>query len=216
MRFPFSCLALLAAATSVVANGIVTLYMPSDSDDNSTIENLSGKVVGINGSTTSYVFNCPSNATVTPTPTATLASNDNLSPDACDMTFIQGPSSLQINYQDAAMLRCDLGSKSATCYETVDYLSGSVTKSESVSTDVSPITSTVVTITATDAAVTSSTPASTKASATAAVSASSTGANPSSGGANASHTENAAVALPTRHAYLTAGGVAMAFAAAFA
>ncbi|KAF7595717.1 hypothetical protein BBP40_005161 [Aspergillus hancockii] len=198
MRFTISCLALIAAATSVVANDIVTIYVPLDSDsgDNSTSTiNLSGKVVGINGSTTSYVFNCPTDATVTATPTATTASDDSSNTLACDMTFIQGPSSIQINYKDGVFERCDLGSKSATCYETIDYFSGSVTYSESVETDYYPITSTVVTITATDAAVTRSTPASTKASATAAASALSTGA---------------------RHVYLAAGGAAMALVAAFA
>ncbi|KAE8145182.1 hypothetical protein BDV25DRAFT_144900 [Aspergillus avenaceus] len=57
MRFQFLSIALLSAATSVLAkNSIVSIYLPHDEDEKQP--DLRGKVVGINGKTTTYDLAC--------------------------------------------------------------------------------------------------------------------------------------------------------------
>ncbi|GAB1210187.1 hypothetical protein APSETT445_008977 [Aspergillus pseudonomiae] len=109
--------------------------------------------------------------------------------------------------------RCDMGSKSATCYVTWTTTRGTSILGTDVDSSMVPVTTVSFTVTATDASVTPSSSASASASAKATATGS---ADASSTSASASNTENAAMGLPTGHAYLAAGGAAMALAVAIA
>ncbi|KAE8137800.1 hypothetical protein BDV38DRAFT_282731 [Aspergillus pseudotamarii] len=240
MRFTLSSLALLAAATTVAAKNVVTVAMPDDSDGSETSASLDidFKIIGIvrflaprqmyihilkrdiltnqkpqNGSTTSFVPNCPAGSTATITASASTATDD--SSLNCDMTLVSGSKTLRLEYEGEDFYRCDMGDKSATCYQTWTTTSGTSTIGTSVTTDHYPITSVTITVAATAASVTptASASASVKASVSGAANATSTSASAS---ASASNTDNAAMGLPTGHAFLAAGGAAMALALAIA
>ncbi|KAE8420254.1 ankyrin repeat-containing domain protein [Aspergillus pseudocaelatus] len=164
-----------------------------------------------NGSTTSFVPNCPASSTTTITASASTATDDNSV--ECDMTLVSGPKTLWFEYEGEEFYHCDMGEKSATCYLTWTTTSGTSTIGTSVSSDKYPITSAAVTIASTAASVTPTASASAKASVSGIANATSTSASAS---ANASQTDNAAVGLPTGHAFLAAGGAAMALALAIA
>ncbi|KAE8363829.1 hypothetical protein BDV27DRAFT_129429 [Aspergillus caelatus] len=215
MHFTLSSLALLVAATTVAADSVVTLAVPADSDDGSMgdLADINFKIVGINGSTTSFVPNCPASATATITASASTATDDTSL--NCDMTLVSGSKTLWLEYEGEEFIRCDMGDKSATCYQTWTTTRGTSTIGTSVTTDQYPVTSVAVTVTATAASVTPTASASApvKASVSGSANATSTSASAS---ASASQTDNAAMGLPTGHGFLAVGGAAMALALAIA
>ncbi|KNG91449.1 hypothetical protein ANOM_000027 [Aspergillus nomiae NRRL 13137] len=214
MRFTLSCLALLATAMTVAADNVVKLAVPGDDDDGSGMDALADirfRVVGINGSTTSYSPNCPASATPTTTSSASTTAGNRLM--NCDMTFVSGPKTFRMDWEGETFERCDMGSKSATCYVTWTTTRGTSILGTDVDSSMVPVTTVSFTVTATDASVTPSSSASASASAKATATGS---ADASSTSASASNTENAAMGLPTGHAYFAAGGAAMALAVAIA
>ncbi|KAK6832552.1 hypothetical protein RU639_003880 [Aspergillus parasiticus] len=216
MRFTLSSLALLVAATAVAADNVVTLTVPgsNDSEDSgmSGFSSIRFKVAGINGSTTSFVPNCPADATATTTASTSIATGDLIDGlRNCDLTLASGPNTFYMVYKTETLERYDMGDKNATRYVTWTTENNTSIVATSVESSVFPITSVAFTITATAASVTPS--ASASASAKAGVSGSAN-ATSTSASASASHTENAAMSLPTGHALFAAGGAAMALAVA--
>ncbi|KAE8327585.1 ankyrin repeat-containing domain protein [Aspergillus sergii] len=167
-----------------------------------------------NGSTTSFVPNCPADATATTTASTSIATDDVIDGlRNCDLTIASGPNTLYLVYKTETLERYDMGDKNATRYVTWTTENNTSIVSTSVESSVVPITSVAFTITATAASVTPS--ASASASAKAGVSGSAN-ATSTSASASASHTENAAMGLPTGHSLFAAGGAAMALALAIA
>ncbi|KAE8383861.1 ankyrin repeat-containing domain protein [Aspergillus bertholletiae] len=165
----------------------------------------------LNGSTTSFVSDCPSSATATITASASTSTNDL----GCDVTLVSGPRTYWAEYHGETYERCDVGSKTATCYQTVTTTSGSVTLGVSVDSSQVPVTSVAFTVVGTDASATPSDSASASTKTSSGGAAGTTSAS-ATGGANASNTENAALGLPTGHGYVAAGGAVMALALAIA
>ncbi|KAE8311920.1 ankyrin repeat-containing domain protein [Aspergillus transmontanensis] len=165
-----------------------------------------------NGSTTSFVPNCPADATATTTASTSIATGDLIDGlRNCDLTLASGPNTFYMVYKTETLERYDMGDKNATRYVTWTTENNTSIVATSVESSVFPITSVAFTITATAASVTPS------ASASASVKAGVSGfanATSTSASASASHTENAAMGLPRGHALFAAGGAAMALAVA--
>ncbi|KAB8264706.1 ankyrin repeat-containing domain protein [Aspergillus pseudonomiae] len=149
----------------------------------------------------------------TPTTTSSVSRTTGNRLMNCDMTFVSGPKTFRMDWEGETFERCDMGSKSATCYVTWTTTHGTSILGTDVDSSMVPVTTVSFTVTATDASVTPSSSASASASAKATATGS---ADASSTSASASNTENAAMGLPTGHAYLAAGGAAMALAVAIA
>ncbi|KAI9925921.1 hypothetical protein AWENTII_011938 [Aspergillus wentii] len=201
MQFSILSLGLMATST-LAAKDVVSMFIP-DSDGMS----YNGKVIGINGTTTSYELACADASATTSAPSATASCNmeENGHP-----TIISAPYSIHVMDppgQVKNIVDCQLHGKNATCTGTLTaYEGGSMMNTFTV-----PITSNRVTVTATDV---STTIASTKATATATGASATADATSDSASASATPTvtDNAAMAQMTGNAHLLAGGAAIAMA----
>lgn len=205
-------LAFLASATSVVANDVVSIFLP-EADPQPIV----GKVIGVDGPFTSYVLYCAP---------GTDENDCGLPPDG--YTVAQGASTNRMiySYEDYVQSRgCQIGNKSViSCDMKMHDATTTRATSDTLTTTSLPYLP--VTITATETGATNKATA-TASSASATGTAKSTLSTTASGDASASATgtgadasatdsSNAALAQATGHAGLIAGGAAMALALAMA
>ncbi|PLB50673.1 hypothetical protein P170DRAFT_150930 [Aspergillus steynii IBT 23096] len=202
-------LAFLASVTSVVANDVVSIFLP-EADPQPIV----GKVIGVDGPVTSYVLYC-----------APGTDDDECGLPSSGYTVAQGPSTYHMiySYQDYVQSQgCKLGNKSVITCE-VKMHDATTTREDSAVLTTTDMPYLPVTITATETGASNKATASatasakstlaTTASATSGASASATGSDAS---ASATDSSNAALAQATGHAGWVAGGAAMALALAMA
>ncbi|KAF7588106.1 hypothetical protein BBP40_006170 [Aspergillus hancockii] len=196
MRLQILSAALLSAATRVVANEVVSLYLP-DWDDSVP---FNAQVLGNEGSTTTYELAC-------------ATKNDDCPFTETPITIVEGPSTLMYAYAEySATANCSWGNnKNASCAVALVGPDSSTYSS----TFYDPVTSYGVTITATATGGPQSNSASATPKATGSSSSSPTGSSASATGSSTSAsststpTDNAAMSQVTGRAPWVAGGAAL-------
>ncbi|KAB8078119.1 hypothetical protein BDV29DRAFT_153043 [Aspergillus leporis] len=189
VRLQIFSVTLLSAATSVVANEVVSLYLPNW--DGSV--GFNGQVLGNDGPTTTYALEC-------------ATKNDDCPFTDVPITIVEGPSTLMYSYPElSATANCNWGSgnKNASCTITEPGLHNSTF----TTTIADPVAYYGVTITATATRASQSNSASATPKATGTSSSSPTGSSASassdsstSAAATSTATDNAAVSQITARA----------------
>ncbi|KAI9040162.1 putative GPI anchored glycoprotein [Aspergillus affinis] len=200
-------LAFLASAISVVANDIVSIFLP-EADPQPIV----GKVIGVDGPLTSYVLYC-----------APGTDSDECGLPSEGYTVAQGASTYDMvySYEDYVQSQgCKIGNKSVvTCNVQMHDATTTISSSAVLTTTDLPYRRVTITGTETGATnkATASATATAKSTASTGASASATGSGAdASASASATDSSNAALAQATGHAGWIASGAAMALALAMA